>query len=88
MHGIVVRGVDRDGLLRDVMSAVADLSISVLAANAQAEVPGARATITMRLHIADVAELARVIDAIRRVPEVLDVRRGRTFDDRPRGRRQ
>lgn len=88
LHGIVVRGVDRDGLLRDVMSAVADLSISVLAANAQAEVPGARATITMRLHIADVAELARVIDAIRRVPEVLDVRRGRTFDDRPRGRRQ
>ena len=81
LQGIVVRGVDRDGLLRDVMAVVADLSISVVAANAQADVPGSRATITMRLHIADVAELARVIDAIRRVHDVLDVRRGRTFDE-------
>ena len=81
LQGIVVRGVDRDGLLRDVMAVVADLSISVVAATAQADVPGARATITMRLHIADMAELARVIDAIRRVHDVLDVRRGRTFDE-------
>ena len=88
LRGIVVRGVDRDGLLRDVMSVVADLSISVVAANAQADVPGAKATIGMRLHIADLEELARVIDAIRRVPEVLDVRRGRTFDDPPSEYRQ
>ena len=81
LQGIVVRGVDRDGLLRDVMAVVADLSISVVAANAQADVPGSRATITMRLHIADVVELARAIDAIRRVPDVLDVRRGRTFEE-------
>ena len=82
-QGIVVRGRDRDGLLRDVMAVVADLSISVVAANAKAEVPGAKATITMRLHIADVIELVRVIDAIRRVPDVNDVRRARVFDDNP-----
>lgn len=81
LQGIVVRGVDRDGLLRDVMSAVADLSISVVAANARADVPGTMATITMRMHIANVAELARVINAIQRVSDVLDVRRGRREKD-------
>ena len=82
-QGVVIRGRDRDGLLRDVMAVVADLSISVVAANAKAEVPGASATITMRLHIADVVELVRVIDALRRVPDVVDVRRGRVYDDEP-----
>ena len=76
-QGLLVRGRDRDGLLRDVMGAVAELSISVVAANATAEVPGVSATITMRLQVADVAELARVINAIRRVPDVADVRRAR-----------
>ena len=77
MQRIVVRGRDRAGLLRDVVSVLADLSISVAAANARAEVPGTSATITLRLHLADMAALAGVIDAIRRVPDVEDVRRGR-----------
>ena len=76
-QAVLVRGRDRDGLLRDVMAVVAELSISVIAANATAEVPGVSATITMRLQVADVAELARVINAIRRVPDVADVRRSR-----------
>ena len=77
LQRIVVRGRDRAGLLRDVVSVLADLSISVAAANARAEVPGTSATITLRLHLADMAALAGVIDAIRRVPDVEDVRRGR-----------
>ena len=71
---IIIRGRDRDGLLRDVMATIADLAVPVEAAHATVQVPGVSASITMRLGVADVAELAGVINAIRRVPEVGDVR--------------
>ena len=76
-HGLVVRGNDREGLLRDIMAAVADRSISVVAADARADVAGGTATITMELHISEIARLARAIDDIRRIPDVVDVRRKR-----------
>ena len=77
-HGIVITGKDRDGLLRDVAAAIAELSISVVATNARAEIPGKRATLSLELHVDDLAQLARAIDNIRRVPDVHDVRRVRT----------
>lgn len=76
-HGIVVNGRDRDGLLRDVAAAIAELSISVVATNARAEVPGKSATLSLELHVDDLAQLASAIDNIRRVPDVHDVRRVR-----------
>ena len=76
-QGIVVHGRDRDGLLRDVAAAIAELSISVVATNARAEVPGESATLSLELHVSNLAELARAIDHIRRVPDVSDVRRTR-----------
>ena len=78
-QGIVVRGRDRDGLLRDVAAAIAELSISVVATNARAEVPGESATVSLELHVDDLAQLASAIDNIRRVPDVHDVRRVRTL---------
>ena len=75
--GLVVRGNDREGLLRDIMTAVADRSISVVAADARADVAGGTATITMELHISEIARLAQAIDDIRRIPDVLDVHRNR-----------
>lgn len=87
MQGVIIRGRDRQGLLRDVMAAVADLSVWVVGAEARADMPGTRATITMRLNASkrrgtansngatEMVTLARVIDAIRRVPDVEDVRR-------------
>ena len=74
-QGVVVRGRDRDGLLRDVAAAIAELSISVVATTARAESPGESATLSLELHVADLAQLARAIDNIRSVPDVLDVRR-------------
>ena len=74
-QGIVVKGKDRDGLLRDVAAAIAELSISVAATNARAEVPGESATLSLELHVDDLAQLATAIDNIRRVPDVHDVRR-------------
>lgn len=76
-QGVVVHGRDRDGLLRDIMAAVAELSISVVAANARAGMPDKGAIITMELHVGDLAELARAMDNIRRIPDVLDIRRTR-----------
>ena len=74
-QGVVVRGRDRDGLLRDVAAAIAELSISVVATTAWAESSGESATLSLELHVADLAQLARAIDNIRSVPDVLDVRR-------------
>ena len=74
--GLVVSGRDRDGLLRDVMSAVAAASIPVAAANARANVPGESATITLELHVADGPEtetFQRVLDDIGRVAGVDEV---------------
>ena len=78
-QSIVVRGRDRDGLLRDVAAAIAELSISVVATNARAETPGESATLSLELHVDDLAELANAIDNIHRVPDVHDVRRVRSL---------
>ncbi len=77
-QGIVVRGKDRDGLLRDVAAAIAELSISVVATNARADRPGESATLSLELHVVDLAQLVRAIDNIRCVPDVLDVRHVRS----------
>ena len=82
-HGLVVRCRDRDGLLRDIMSAVAELSISVAAADAHVDAPSATArtaTITMELKAVELSELAQAVDDIARIPDVLDVRRKRPGD--------
>lgn len=76
LQGLTVRGRDRDGLLRDVMAAVAAASISVVAAQARADVPGESATISMQLHIAnatDAAQLLRAEADIRGIADVVEV---------------
>lgn len=70
---VTVRGRDRDGLLRDVMAAVAAASVQTIAANARAEVPSESATISLQLHVADTAELRLVMEEIRNVADVVAV---------------
>ena len=71
---LTVQGRDRDGLLRDVMSAIAAASIPVVAAQARADVPGESATITIDMHVAAGAEdrqrLAQALADIRQVDGV------------------
>lgn len=71
---LTVQGRDRDGLLRDVMSAIAAASIPVVAAQARADVPGESATITIDMHVADGAKdrrrLAQALADIREVDGV------------------
>ena len=72
-----MRGRDRDGLLRDVMTAVAAQSISVRAANARTDRHDQSATISLEVLLAD-AELPQLFRAeadIRAIADVIDIRR-------------
>ena len=74
---LTVRGRDRDGLLRDVMTAVAAQSISVRAANARTDRHDQSATISLEVLLAD-AELPQLFRAeadIRTIADVIDIRR-------------
>ena len=74
---LTVRGRDRDGLLRDVMTAVAAQSISVRTANARTDRRDRSATISLEVLIAD-AELPQLFRAeadIRAIADVIDIRR-------------
>ena len=74
LHGLTVRGKDRDGLLRDILTAVAGASVSVVAANARAEAPGERATVSLELRAASAKQLQHAIEDIRRTADVFEVR--------------
>ena len=75
VQGISVSGRNRPGLLRDVSSVLAGMGIDVASAAAKLVEPGDRANIDLEVRVADVLQLALVIDRIRRVPSVADVRR-------------
>ena len=74
---LTVRGRDRDGLLRDVMTAVAAQSISVRAANARTDRRDQSATISLEVLVADaeLPQLFRAEAAIRAIADVIDIRR-------------
>ena len=72
---LIVRGRDRDGLLRDVMVVVAASSLQAVAATARADVPGKNATISLELHVADPAQLLRAMKGISGIADVVDVQR-------------
>jgi GTP pyrophosphokinase len=71
---VVVDAWDRDGLLRDIATAVADERVSMASASASTT-PDGRATITTTLRIAGIDQLSRVFARIERVKGVLEVRR-------------
>ena len=73
LETVTVRGRDRDGLLRDIMMAVAAASVQTVAATAQAEIPGQSATISLQFHVADSAKLLHVVDEIRNIEDVAEV---------------
>ena len=75
VHYLTVRGRDRDGLLRDIMVVLAEQSISVVAANARADVRGQWATISLELYVTDAAQLSRAEADIRTIADVVDVYR-------------
>ena len=75
VQGIRVVGRNRPGLLRDVSSVAAAMGIDVASVEARVIDPGEDATISLEVRVEGVLQLALVIDRIRRVPSVRDVRR-------------
>ncbi|MCG0239587.1 MAG: bifunctional (p)ppGpp synthetase/guanosine-3',5'-bis(diphosphate) 3'-pyrophosphohydrolase [Firmicutes bacterium] len=71
---IQIVGVDRAGLLADVAGVVADSRINVLNSFSRGNRDGT-AIIDMVLEIRDLNQLQYVLQKLRRVPDVLDVRR-------------
>ena len=72
---IRVSARNRPGLLRDVSSVVAAMGIDVAGVSARGGDADEAATISLDARVDSVLQLARVIDRIRRVPDVRDVRR-------------
>jgi GTP pyrophosphokinase len=76
-YPVVVRVIayDREGLLRDIASVVADEDISMSAANVVTRKKENMATITATLEITDIAQLSRVLAKIDQLSNVLEAKR-------------
>jgi len=70
-----VEAYDRQGLLRDIASIVADESINLSAANVATRKKDNIATMMVTLEIADIDQLSRVLARIERLPNVVEARR-------------
>ena len=71
---IRVQAYDRDGLLRDVSTIVADEKVSMSRVNVP-DVKKNMANILLTLQVSDLTQLARILNRIEQLPNVLDVRR-------------
>jgi GTP pyrophosphokinase len=70
-----VEAYDRQGLLRDIASVVADEAINLSAANVMTRKKDNMATMMVTLEIADIDQLSRVLARIERLPNVVEARR-------------
>lgn len=70
-----VEAYDRQGLLRDIASVVADESINLSAANVVTRKKDHMATMMVTLEIIDIDQLSRVLARIERLPNVVEARR-------------
>lgn len=74
-HDFTVDAVDRNGLVLDIMSELADLELQVVSVEARAAKLGESASVRLSLLVDDYAALADAVDRIGRVAGVRDVRR-------------
>ncbi len=70
-----VQAEDRDGLLLDIAAALTSLRIRTKEINGR-DLPGGRCQFTVTFEVKGVSELNTVINKIRAIPNILDVRRG------------
>jgi GTP pyrophosphokinase len=70
-----VEAYDRQGLLRDIASIVADEAINLSAANIATRKKDNVATMMVTLEIVDIDQLSRVLARIERLPNVVEARR-------------
>lgn len=75
-YGVPVRiqAYDRDGLLRDVSTIVADEKVSMSRVSIP-DITHNQANIMLTLQVSDLVQLARILSRIEQLPSVVDVRR-------------
>ncbi|MBM4422812.1 MAG: bifunctional (p)ppGpp synthetase/guanosine-3',5'-bis(diphosphate) 3'-pyrophosphohydrolase [Chloroflexi bacterium] len=71
---IRIQALDREGLLRDVSTIVADEKVSMSRVNVP-DVKKNMANILLTLQVSDLTQLGRILNRIEQLPNVLDVRR-------------
>ena len=71
---IEVSGLDRNGLLNEVLQAVAEMRVTLSAVSGKAD-RGGMARISMSISIRNINHLQSVVDKIKRVPDIYSVRR-------------
>jgi GTP pyrophosphokinase len=70
-----VLAIDRPKLLKDLSNAVAQLEVPVLAMDSRVDEGSGRASLRLRVRIADFDELSRLLDRLQAVPSVSEARR-------------
>jgi GTP pyrophosphokinase len=72
---IVIVAADRKGLLRDVSSVLADEDANVLGTNTQSDPTSDVASMRFTIEVANAEQLDKVLNKLRQLPDVIDVRR-------------
>jgi GTP pyrophosphokinase len=72
---IEIEAVDRQGLLIDIYTVLANEKINVLSSNTLSDKKSHTARIDVTLEIADIDQLSRVLGRINQLPNVMEVRR-------------
>ena len=75
LHDLTLTADDRNGLMLDVMSALAELAVPVTSVNAEADRQHATAIIRLTVLVPDIATVAAAVERLRRVASMNDVRR-------------
>ena len=75
LHDLTLTAQDRNGLMLDVMAALAELSVPVTSVNAEADRQHATAIIRLTVLVADIATVAAAVERLRSVASMTDVRR-------------
>lgn len=72
---VEIEAIDRQGLLIDVYSVLANEKINILATNTLSDKKSHTARIDLTLEIADIDQLSRVLSRINQLPNIVEVRR-------------
>ena len=67
LHDLTLTADDRNGLMLDVMSALAELAVPVTSVNAEADRQHATAIIRLTVLVPDIATVAAAVERLRRV---------------------
>lgn len=84
-YTVAIEAADRDGLLRDITVLLTQRHLGLVGNTGRVDPDTERAYLLFELKLGGLAELAVIIDQLRQIPDVVDVRRVIEQDDREKG---